>query len=215
MPPGWFSGFKDQHAQLRKACGKSSDDKGHRRIYALYLRALRQVAQQRPGSAVTEYTPPSNAPSSAVVEASPFAKFRYKTPRLGQQYFDSKLVIVKREADRRRVRGAGRHKSASVLRCMLMEWYSVIRHSVNTKIMVRFPKKTLMVKAQMLQRDYYANCLRNGTRPEIVDITGRWLNRLLAEYRVTQRMPNRKYKVRRAVLAERMLLMWISAARVR
>ena len=72
-----------------------------------------------------------------------------------------------------------------------------------------------MVKAEMLQQDYYAICLRNGTQPEHVELTGRWLNRLLAEYRITQRMPNRKYKVRRAVLAERMMLMWISVARVR
>ena len=37
----------------------------------------------------------------------------------------------------------GRHRKAVVIREMLMEWYSIIRHSVDTKIMVRFPKQVL------------------------------------------------------------------------
>ena len=54
----------------------------------------------------------------------------------------------KRDYELRRRRGAGRHFSAAILRPDLMEWYSIIRHSVDTKIMVRFPKAVLLVKAQ-------------------------------------------------------------------
>ena len=52
-----------------------------------------------------------------------------------------------------------------------MEWYSIIRHSVDVKIMVRFPKQVLLVKAQMLQQEYCASCLRNSVQPEPLDIS--------------------------------------------
>ena len=87
-----------------------------------------------------------------------------------------------------------------------MEWYSIIRHSVDTKIMVRFPKAVLLVKAQMLQQDYLAACLKRDIKPERLNIYGKWLNSVLAEYRITQRRPSRKFKVPRAVLAERLMI---------
>ena len=40
------------------------------------------------------------------------------------------------------------------MRERLMEWWSIIRHSVDTKIMVRIPKHVLFVKAQQLQCEY-------------------------------------------------------------
>jgi len=98
---------------------------------------------------------------------------------------------------------------------MLMLWYSMIRHSVDCKIMVRFPKKVLLVKAQMLQEEYVASCLRNRITPEPVDINGTWLNDLLREYRISDLKPNRKFKVPRWVLLERMEIWWLSVHRVR
>ena len=38
-------------------------------------------------------------------------------------------------------------------RGMVVEWYSIIRHSVDVKVTCRFPKNVLLVKAQMLQPD--------------------------------------------------------------
>jgi len=37
---------------------------------------------------------------------------------------------------------------------MLAMWYNIVRHSVDVKIMCRFPKKVILVKAVMLQQDY-------------------------------------------------------------
>jgi len=95
------------------------------------------------------------------------------------------------------------------VREMLMAWFSVIRHRVDIKLMVQIPKQVLLVKAQMLQEEYYASCLRNRVTPEVVDVNARWLNRLLLRYRIVDRKPNRKFKVPRWVLAERLEIFWI------
>ena len=96
-----------------------------------------------------------------------------------------------------------------------MLWYSIVRHSVDVKIMCRFPKKVLLVKAKMLQQDYYAACLKKKVEPEHVQVDGSWLQMLLAEYRLSSRRPNRKFKVPRCVLAERLKLFWIGTAQIR
>ena len=109
----------------------------------------------------------------------------------------------KRDSQRRRAHGGGRPRSCEVLREELMVWYSIVRHSVDVKIMCRFPKKVLMVKAHMLQQDYYAACLTEKVEAEHVQVDGPWLNALLAEYRLSSRKPNRKFKVPRWVLGEK------------
>ncbi len=90
-------------------------------------------------------------------------------------YCKTQLHFV-RDAERRRVHGTGRHMKQCMVRELLMEWYSVIRHSDDVKIMVRIPKKVLLVKAQMLQEDYYGSCLRNCVEPEGVGVSPQWLN---------------------------------------
>ena len=96
-----------------------------------------------------------------------------------------------------------------------MVWYSIVRHSVDVKIMCRFPKKVLLVKASMLQQDYYTACLKQKVEPEHVQVDGRWLNELLDEYRLSSRVPNRKFKVPRWVLAERLKMFWNASAKLR
>ena len=91
-----------------------------------------------------------------------------------------------------------------VIREELMLWYSMIRHCVDAKIMCRFPKKVLLVKALMLQQEYYASCLKKNVEPERVQVDARWLRGWLAEYRLTSRRPNRKFKVSRVALSERL-----------
>ena len=66
-----------------------------------------------------------------------------------------------------------------------MDWYSTIRHSVDCKIMVRFPKKVLLVKAEMLQQEYLASCLKNDVQPDSVLITPGWIDGLLTEYLIS------------------------------
>ena len=92
---------------------------------------------------------------------------------------------------------------------MLAIWYDIIRHSVDVKIMCRFPKKVLLVQALILQEDYYASCIRNRIEPDIVQINGDWINGFLDEYRISQREPNRKFKAPRPILCERLKIFWI------
>ena len=56
----------------------------------------------------------------------------------------------------------------------------------------------------MLYQEYLTECMKNGTLPELVKIDGSWLRALLAEYRISSRIPNRKFKVTRWILAERL-----------
>ena len=42
-----------------------------------------------------------------------------------------------------------------------------------------------------------------------VQVDARWLNGFLLEYRLSTRKPNRKFKVPRAVLAERLKIFWL------
>ena len=81
--------------------------------------------------------------------------------------------------------------------------------------MCRFPKKVLLVKATMLQQDYFAPCLKNNVEPERVQIDRKWLSSFLNEYRLVSRKPNRKFKVPRVVLAERLKIFWLVTAKLR
>jgi len=57
--------------------------------------------------------------------------------------------------------------------------------------------------------------LKQQVEPEHVRVDGPWLEQLLCEYRLSSRRPNRKFKVPRWVLAERLKLFWISSAKLR
>ena len=94
-------------------------------------------------------------------------------------------------------------------------WYNIIRHSVDVKIMCRFPKKVLLVQALILQGDYYVSCIRNRLEPDVVKINGQWINDCLDEYSISQRKPNRKFMVPRPVLCERLKIFWIVMAKIR
>ena len=83
------------------------------------------------------------------------------------------------------------------------------------KIMCRFPLKVFLVKARQLQEEYNAAALTHDTPMETVEINERWACEFLAEYRLSQRMPNRKFKAARWVLAKRLEAYWISLYRIR
>ena len=104
---------------------------------------------------------------------------------------------------------------AGLIRELLMEWWSIIRHSVNCKMMVRFPKKVMLVKAQMLQQEYIASCLSRELVPQPVEINHRWLREWMREYRISDRRPNRKFKVPRWLLAERLEIWWLNVFKLR
>ena len=208
MPYGLFAAFVKENAQLARVCKKNKARYGA--ILAMYKAAIKAHLADR--SAVAVDGPADKA--GPADEAAPHARFRYHTPRQGQQYYSTQYAFQRPWA-RRRGSGGGRKRAAAVLRELLMEWYSSIRHSVDVKIMVRFPKQVLLVKAQMLQQEYCALCLRQSIQVEPVDITMNWVNGVLHEYRLTHRVPNRKYKVARWVLAERLEIFWLSVMKLR
>ena len=71
-------------------------------------------------------------------------------------------------------------------------WYDIIRHSVDVKIMCRFPKLAFKVKARQLYHEYILCCLNLGEDPDNVNITDRWVDDWLRQHKLTQRQPNRK-----------------------
>ena len=86
-------------------------------------------------------------------------------------------------------------------------WYNMVRHSVNVKIMCRFPKLAFKAKARMLYEEYVIICLHRGVQPETVYITDHWVDDWLIEHRLTQRQPNRKWKLSRPTLKERLIFL--------
>ena len=50
--------------------------------------------------------------------------------------------------------------------------------------------------------------MHRGVQPETVNINDRWVNDWLIEYGLSQRKPNRKWKVRRPTLKERLRIFW-------
>ena len=151
--------------------------------------------------------------SPALVEEKYTDRFKLATGRTGYTHTRTTLRLV-REYDRRSS-GAGRHRQAVTIRELLIDWYSKLRHSLNLKIMCGIPKKVLRTKAQMMQQDYWIECMKQSVKPEKVIIDGKWLHSFLLEYRISVRRPNRKFKVSRVVLKERLEIFWLSVAKVR
>lgn len=211
MPYGWFAAYVKAHTPLLRACQRPGTNQ-----YAACLRryeyALKDRLQNK--SAVADDSDSDDNGKARYDPERYNARFMSKASREGAQYYSHGYSFV-RPYFRRRNIGGGRHKQAAIIRELLIDWYSKIRHSVNCKIMCRFPKKVLLVKAQMLQEDYLTECLSRDVQVEPVEINARWLNALLAEYRISSRIPNRKFKVPRYVLAERLEIFWISVAKVR
>ena len=209
IPRGWFASYVRAHELLLKACKLSATKKVtqanscYKRIQRIYTRALKDHAAEE-SNVVERRIVPSSAIESAVAESDlkevdHFAKFRNKTARAGAQYYSSRKQFV-RDGCRRKKKGGGRRRSCSIVREMLIMWYSIIRHSVNVKIM---------------QQDYYASCLRNKVCPEHVLINCEWINAFLDEYRISQRRPNRKFKVPREVLKQRLKIFRLMLAVIR
>ena len=116
------------------------------------------------------------------------------------------------DAQRRRRRGLqGRPQKAAVVRGLLFEWFSVLRNSVAARI----PPKLVMVKAAQLVEDYVKECLLRGVQPGPPKINSQWMRGWRRQYRVSLRRPNRKYKVPKHVLEERLVIFWTNLARLR
>ena len=93
----------------------------------------------------------------------------------------------------------------------MFEWFSIMRRSVKA----RFPAKLLEIKAKQLVQDYVVACLVNGEKPAPPVICAHWLRAWQIEYRISLRKPNRKYKVPKNVLGDRLQIFWRNLVRVR
>ena len=98
-----------------------------------------------------------------------------------------------------------------------IDWkkYNAELRSRGRKCIGRFPRSLLKAKIQQLLREFCHQCLVNGERPITFQITPRWFSCWEAEFGVATRKPNRKYKVPKWCMAERLEIMWLNVARVR
>ena len=117
-----------------------------------------------------------------------------------------------RETYRRRAKGQqGRPRKAAIVREELFEWFCTLRNSVKSRI----PRKVVLVKAKTLMLSYVKECLLRGERPKPAVVTANWVREWEFQYRVCLRKPNRKWKVPKAVLEERLRIGWTNIIRVR
>ena len=187
-------------------------DKGYMKLLRMYMQAIKMyfadgpvvAASEAAGeTAVAEYS----HTAVAVCSENPNIKHIPKRTRLGYEYESTKRGVIQ-NWKRRRLLGGGRNRLVSHVRDGLFMWYSIVRHSVDVKIMCRFPKLAFKLKAQSLYQEYIISSLHKGIQPETVTINDRWVNDWLVEHRLTQRQPNRKWKVSRPVLMERLKIFW-------
>ena len=73
----------------------------------------------------------------------------------------------------------------------------------------------LRAKGQELLESYYRECVIAGITPTSVVMANHWFDLWEAEYNLSLRAPNRKFKVPRWVLEERMVIWWENLIRVR
>ena len=237
IPYGAFKAYALSHTRLRRRCAFKPDghmdskDRGYMRLLRLYMRAVKLYIAEGPvvaarETAVAECSETAVAVCSeaavavcsetavAVCSDDPNRKHINKRQR-PLQYEDTRRKLVQDWQRRRRVGGQGAPRRAVRVREGLFMWYNIIRHSVDMKIMCRFPKLAFKVKANQLYQEYLLCCLNLGENPEHVNINDRWINDWLRENRLTDRKPNRKWKVSRPVLAERLKIFWITIYKLR
>ncbi len=130
---------------------------------------------------------------------------------------------------RKRARGMqGKPTSSPWVREQLYEWFVCMRYSIDwkecekdlcsggkKKCMGRFTRDLLRKKVQQLLNDYSYHCLMNNVRPSTFKATARWFDCWEREHGLNMKKPNRKYKVPKAVMAERVGIGWCNVARIR
>lgn len=121
-------------------------------------------------------------------------------------------IFVRDRKRRKKLGSYGVHRiKAGCIRENLFEWFSSIRHSVKA----RFPSQLLTLKAKQYVEEYISACLINGVKPNPPKINSHWMARWRHEFSVCLRKPNRKYKVPKKVLEDRLLIFWTNIARIR
>ena len=131
-------------------------------------------------------------------------------------------------ARRRNVSGQGRPHACPWVRQELYEWFVTMRYSIEwkacekslrssgkKKCMGRFTRALLRQKVNQILHDYCHQCLLRGVKPTTFQPTATWFDTWEADYGLSMRKPNRKYKVPKDVMEERLEIGWCNVARVR
>ena len=130
---------------------------------------------------------------------------------------------------RRRGFGGGQPVACGWVRESLWEWYVSVRYSIDWgkfnerlrscgryKAMGRFPLSLVRQKAKQLLHDYLRICCIAGAPVKgVANFYWKWFKRWQKEYGLSMRAPNRKYKVPKWLLEERLIIWWLNIARVR
>ncbi len=121
------------------------------------------------------------------------------------------LRTARFSARRRRLGGQGRPQKAPLVHEELWHWFCTVKRSVKGRI----SPGLVMRKARALVEAYTAACLRQGVRADAPVLNNTWLRRWKLEHQVSFRHPNRKWKVPRAILLERLRITRSNVIRVR
>ncbi len=125
---------------------------------------------------------------------------------------------------RARNRGAGALCRMQCVRQSLYDWFVGLRYSIEWKsvdksnkrsCLGRYVSRLVRQKAQSLVADNVREHLLQGKRARVVKLRSRWFAHWRADYGLSMRKPNRKYKVPKAVMAVRLEIGWLNGARVR
>ena len=128
---------------------------------------------------------------------------------------------------RKRSFGGGRQCAAPLVRQALYEWWTSIRFAIDWKQLIaenrkrgkkhlaRFPRTVIRLKVYELLQDHVYACLLNGSPMASFKPTSCWFKRWEEDYGLSMRCANRKYKVPRDVLKERLEVFWVNLFRIR
>ena len=230
MPRGYFADFVRDNTVLKRhltqnttfstSSGKfKTGVKRYMRAFSWYCHQhpieLDPIPPLSPGPAPLSLTDGTTESSSSVVTESsgmaitPWAKNTLSNYRIGRQHNPYAAGLVC-DCKRRRQFGGGRHRKCMPFRETFTRWFGCIRFSIDVKIMCRVPISFLLAMARHMYRQYVVVMLELEAEFETVDVSTKWVKMWLIEVRLAQRMPNRKYKVKRWVLKERLCIFWIN-----
>ena len=131
--------------------------------------------------------------------------------KVGPTLQRSKFALVPRQHRLRMYGLQGRPVLAPMLRENLFEWFCSLRASIT----VRVPSKLLMLKAKCIASEMLGEMRRTGNFVRMPNLDREWLWRFRKHYSISLKKPNKKYKVKKSVLRERLRAMWLTNVRIR
>lgn len=140
----------------------------------------------------------------------------------------AKLPMVRYHKRQRGYGEQGILKKMPWVRQELFEWFVGMRYQIDWKALERtrrssgerkcvgrFPRSMVRQKLNDLIQEYCAQCLLQGYRPKVSRVRSRWFDQWEAEHGLCMRQPNRRYKLPKRILEERLSIWWITLARLR